>query len=154
MVGKRVRDALYIHRSATAGLSASHQDQLARAAVRLPDLPWTVARLARDHTGLMVYEDFSQAAFPALLEAWRVNLETGHVKGQSYRESANPLILHRKELLVNDTMAGRPIWAELTRQLVERGLFVDPHLIGRRQGWEARLAKAGLRLNGHRLCPI
>lgn len=154
MVGKRVRGALYVHRSACADLSAHYQDQLSQAAQRLPQLGWTVARLAPDHTGLMVYEDFGEVVFPALLEAWRIDLTDGRVIGRSYRETANPLIIHRKELLVTDAVADRALWAELTRQLVERGLFSDPHLIGRRRAWEARLAKARIRLDGHRLCPI
>ncbi|MFN3779250.1 MAG: hypothetical protein ACK4SI_09675 [Brevundimonas aurantiaca] len=154
MVGKRVRGALYVHRSAWTDLSAHHQDQLRDAARRVPQLPWTVARLSPDHTGLMIYEDFGRTPFPALLEAWRIDLGDGQVKGRSYRETANPLILHRKELLVTDAFADRPVWAELTRQLVDRGLFSDPHRIGRRQAWEARLAKAGIRLDGHRLCTI
>lgn len=154
MAGKRVRNALYIHRSAILGLDPAHQRQLSTAAAALPDLSWNVARLTSDHTGLMIYEDLAEAAFPALLEAWRVDHPAGAVSGRSYRRSSNPLILHRKELLVDDATVDRTKWAELTQALESAGLFAQPHLIGRRRAWESRLAKAGLRLEDHRLCPI
>jgi hypothetical protein len=42
-------------------------------------------------------------------------------------------------------------FARLTRQEEARGLLDETASIGTRQGWEARLAEKGFRLQGHRL---
>jgi hypothetical protein len=148
MVGKRVRDALYIHREAIALLDPTRLAMLDRAASAAPDCVWNVARLEPGVVGLLLYEAFDVAAFPALLASTRITLETGAIAQRSFANAANPLILHRKELLVAPDDPRVAAWARLTGDLQARGLFRDPHLIGRRDAWERRLADAGIRLEG------
>jgi len=83
-------------------------------------------------------------AFPALLAAVRVDLDEDAVFRTDYRGYENPPILHRKETLLSSEDPRRPAFAALTRFAEERGLFVQPHLIGNRKGWQARIAEAGL----------
>lgn len=154
MVGKRVRDAVYVHNSAVAHLSAGDQSRLQQALLVAGDTLWSVARVERAVVGLLLYPDFKEAAFPTLAASTRVDLTRGSVTRRSFEGSANPLILHRKELLVAPDHPQAHVWAALTASLESRGLFRDPHLIGRRAAWAKRLADAGVRIEGHALCPM
>lgn len=151
-IGKKVRGSLYLHRSALRGLDGVTADRLARVSFPV-GLDWNVVRIAPDHLGLQVYEDFAGAAFPALLESCRIDGD-GRTSRRDYRKSANPLILHRKELTVPMDTPGRNIWASMTEGLVALGLFNEVHLIGRRLPWEERLARQGIRIVDHAICPI
>lgn len=143
MVGKRVRGALYIHREAIGHLPERSAAMLSDAVALAADDNWNVARLEPNVIGLMYYEDFDQSAFPALLEAIRIELETGKVRRTSYRSSVNPLILHRKELLVDPADVRVKRWTATTRSLVSRGAFRESHRIGRAMEWSKRLAEFG-----------
>jgi len=77
-VGKRVGGALYVHREAL-DLIGDEAEAVATAARLLPDLPWNVAKISRDGVSLLVYEDFDEAAFPALLKSARVDPATGAI---------------------------------------------------------------------------
>jgi DNA phosphorothioation-associated putative methyltransferase len=152
MVGKRVRAALYVHRAALSRLTPEQQATVTRAATQTVR-PWNVARLEPTVVGLLLYEDFATEAFPALLASTRVDLATGSVSHREFANTANPLILHRKEQLVAPDMPGLEAWIALTSALEALGCFKDPHLIGRRRAWSARLADACVRVEGHQLCP-
>lgn len=154
MVGKKIRGALYIHRSAAHLLGDVDQERVRRAAGLVAPLEWNVARLEAEHIGLLLYEAFFERPFPALQVAIRVDLASGNVQQRTFNTSANPLILHRKELLLDPTEPAVEGWRQLTAQLEAKGLFRDNHLIGRQRQWAARLASAGFRLEGHRLCPL
>lgn len=148
MVGKRVRGALYIHREAIGHLPFSSAAILSDAVALAAGVTWNVARLEADVVGLMLYEDFGRSAFPALLEATRIDLKTGKISRTSYRSSVNPLILHRKELLVDPADARVERWTATTRSLVERGAFRENHRIGRAMEWSKRLAEFGFAATG------
>ncbi|RWI63457.1 hypothetical protein [Mesorhizobium sp.] len=154
MVGKRVRDALYVHRTAVDGLKPELRELLEAASQLVGDRPWNVARIEQQAVGLLLYEAFDAAAFPALIASTRIDLASGAVSSRNFKGSANPLILHRKEQLVSAEHPEAALWAELTAKLEALGCFRDPHLIGRRKAWEARLEAAGVRVEGHALCPI
>lgn len=153
MVGKRIRGALYIHRRAVGHLSDVMAMALTRAEALAAGDNWNVARLEPGVVGLLRYEDFDLSAFPALLGATRVDLRSGKVSRTSYRSSVNPLILHRKELLVDpaDTRVER--WTAMTRSLEECGAFTDNHRIGRAKAWQNRLAQLGLVAVGDQVRP-
>lgn len=148
MVGKRVRGALYVHRQAVGHLPADLAHTLARAETVASDDEWNVARLEPDVVGLLRYEDFDQSAFPSLLGATRVDLKSGNVRRTSYTGSANPLILHRKELLVDPAHPQVQRWSATTQMLEKRGAFVENHRIGRAREWRNRLAGMGLAVSG------
>lgn len=153
MLGKRVRGALYLHRSAISALAPAQQQVLQHALDLAGDVDWNVVRLEPRVIGLLLYEDFESAAFPALLASTRVDLVNGDVGHRDFASAENPLILHRKEQLVAPETPGVETWRCLTAELEHLGCFKDPHLIGRRQAWAARLAAAGVRVEGHQLCP-
>jgi hypothetical protein len=151
MLGKRVRGTLYVHRDAIRLLPAPAVETLELALAHAGDCPWNVARLEPGVVGLLFYEAFDTAPFPALRASTRVDLATGQATLRRF-DGPNPLILHRKEQLVAPDHPCAAIWRALTMELERRGCFRDPHLIGRRHAWETRLSDAGVRIEGHNLC--
>lgn len=152
--GKQVGGALYLHVSAMEGASATRKravDQAAQLA-GIADGAFNVVKIQGKpptRVSLLAYEDFDQNPFPALLEGWTVDLKEKRSVRRSYRNSANPPILHRKELLLTRDDPRRDTFARLTGELERRGLFENPHLIGFRRQWERRLADASISVRGH-----
>jgi DNA phosphorothioation-associated putative methyltransferase len=154
VIGKRVRGALYVHRDGIALLAATHAQQLAHAVDLAGPAAWNVARLEPSVIALLCYDDFDADPFPALRASTRVDLASGQVATRDFSGAQNPLILHRKEQLVAPDHPHADDWRALTLALEARGLFREPHLIGRRDAWRHRLAEAGVRVENHHLCPI
>jgi DNA phosphorothioation-associated putative methyltransferase len=151
-VGKRVRGALYVHHSALADLPAPERALIERASRLTEDFHWSVARLDLVGTvGLLDYPEFDSDAFPALARAALVDVSAPSVRFTDYHNSANPLILHRKELLVSAGHPQRLAWAALTTELEQLGLFRDWSRIGRRDVWRAMLTDAGRDTQGQKL---
>ena len=107
-----------------------------------------------DEVALLRYEEFSEAAFPALIESWNVKTQSAHFSHRSYVNSSNPPILHRKELLLFKDDPNYQKYEELTRQAEELGLFANPRTIGFQKKWESLIAQSGYRLCGHSLVPV
>lgn len=103
---------------------------------------------------LLHYPTLSEDPFPALLESWRVHPATALVSHRTYRESLNPPILHRTELLLEHTHPRRQQLAELTAVCEGLGLFEEPTKIGFKCHWEALIAARGYRISGFNLIPI
>jgi DNA phosphorothioation-associated putative methyltransferase len=154
MAGKIVRGAHYVHRSAIH-LLASRQRILLESAQPSSSLSdWNVVRIESGAVAFLEYEDFDRVEFPALRRSQRINLADCKSSTRDYRSSENPLILHRKELTLDPADSRVEEWSKLTAALVERGLFQELHLIGRRRHWSARLRAAGLQVVEHKLCPV
>ena len=152
-VGKRVGGATYLHVSAIAATDEGTRRKVDRAASLADGQPWNVVKVTRDAVSLLLYEEFDEAAFPALLRSARVDLEDGTVSVTDYEKRANPPILHRKETLLPPNDPWRPAFAALTRLAEDHGLFKDSTRIGTRNAWRARLHAAGLEIHGYRLVP-
>jgi DNA phosphorothioation-associated putative methyltransferase len=150
-VGKRVGGYLYLHRSAQDRLPGGDRIALLRAVEMAPDINWNVSKTSADKVSLLLYEDFSRQAFPALLSATKIDLATGTTKFTDYSGRANPPILHRKELLLPPDDARIPAFAAITRLAEEKGLFADTKTIGTREAWNRLVEAAGLRIDGPRL---
>ncbi len=147
-VGKLVRGALYVHGDAVLLLPPERQAAVRRAAEIAAGFEWNVARLDNvGVVGLLRYADFETEAFPRLFAAARVELD-GCVRYTSYAGSWNPLILHRKELLVGDDHPLRARWAEVTERIERLGLLEDHNRIGRLSAWIEMLRAAGLDSQG------
>lgn len=153
-IGKRVGRTLYLSVTALQGLAADHKDKVSRAVGFAGDPTWNVCKIERDFVSLLLYENFDDAAFPALLYSTRVDLRNGRVSNTDYSGRKNPPILHRKEMLLAPDDSRRPAFAALTRMAEEHGLFSESHLIGTRQAWLAKVARAGLEVRGPRLVSV
>jgi len=170
--GKQVGQFTYLHTSALTQGQAEVIDEAAKVAGTVNGIPpfnvvkvklitWvkeangkgTPERLP-DPTciSLLEYPDFFEAAFPALRESYKVNLDTGSVKWLSHRN--NQPILHRKELLLPANHPKRAKFAALTRQAEQAGLFANTRIIGRVEAWIALLKEKGLRVVDHDLVPL
>ena len=151
MVGKRVGQARYIHRSAVDHLKATIHDNLNRALQSVPnDFQWSVLKVSgkEEQTfSFLDYQEFSSAAFPELRASLLVNLEEDEVKLRRY-SAANPPILHRKELLLAADHPLRDRFAQLTQFLEDKGLFKNMANKGTRRIWTETLAEAGLVVDG------
>ena len=152
--GKQVGGVLYLHVSALEGVSATRKRAVDRAAqlAGIASGAFNVVKIQGTppiRVSLLAYEDFDQNPFPALLEGWTVDLKAERSVRRNYRNSGNPPILHRKELLLAADDSRRAAFARLTAELERRGLFEDPHLIGFRRQWERRLADAKVSVSGH-----
>src|SRR5262249_18995776 len=97
------------------------------------------------------YPDFETDPHPALLRSVEWNLRTREIDGLDFADSANPLILHRKEAFLRPDDPLRAKFERLTRQEERAGLLDETASIGTRDGWQARLSAAGFVLRGHRL---
>ena len=152
-IGKRVGPAIYIHRDAAASLPLELANLLEIAGSIACDVAWNVAKVGHSTTSLLLYEEFDQVAFPALLKSVAIDLKTRTVRHTDYAKRANPPILHRKELLLAPDDPRRPTFAALTRAAEEHGLFRQANRIGTRRVWSELIAGAGLELHGHVLVP-
>jgi DNA phosphorothioation-associated putative methyltransferase len=152
-VGKVVGRATYIHRDAIRRLPQRLQDVVADAVAKAPGADWNVCKVAPGAASLLLYQEFDEAPFPALLRSWTVDLEAGSTRETDYRARGNPPILHRKELLLDLDDPRRPVFAALTRAAEAQGLFAEANKIGTREAWNMRLVAAGLELRGHSLVP-
>ena len=152
-IGKRIGGATYLHVSAVAAADEGARRKVDRAASLAVGQLWNVVKVTSDAVSLLLYEDFDEAAFPALLRSARVSLEGGTVSVTDYGKRANPPILHRKETLLPPDDPRWPAFAALTRLAEDHDLFKDSTRIGTRDAWRARLHAAGLEIHGHRLVP-
>lgn len=156
--GKVVGLRQYLHVLGFDQTAPETQAAVAKAAerARLADGAYNVVRLNLhgDSLSLLDYPGFFDQPFPALAQSWKVDTVTGRITYRDYRESRNPPILHRKELLLPPGHQDVERFAELTENLESLGLFEDSVRIGFRMQWEALLRERGYRVIGHDVVPL
>ena len=156
-IGKRIGGFLYVHMSALSALSADDQKKVHAAsqiAGLSPENDFNVVKLGLNgstRVGLLEYSDFENDPFPALRIACSVDLETKTATRRQFTHSANPPILHRKELLITDRHPGFGEYRALTEALEKAGLYAESRTIGHKRQWVERLEQAGFAVNGHQL---
>ena len=127
-VGKRVGGARYYHTTAIPWSDPKSQKAIEAATqiARLRSDAFNVVKIQGEppkRISLLAYEDFDDNAFPALLDSWTIDLNEPRCAYRTYRTSANPPILHRKELLLAPDDTRREGFADLTKELERRNLF-------------------------------
>lgn len=153
-VGKLLPNALYVHRSALAGLSPLLRVYEGCARMYIGDVPdANIIKLHRfsGKVSYLAYPDFDATPHPALYRGVKVALRSREVVCYDYGESDNPPVLHRKEAFVLPDYPDYAKFERLTQQEERQGLLDDAAGIGNRQGWNARLLDRGFELRGHRL---
>lgn len=156
-IGKRLPTAVYLSRTLTSTLPEMLLATLRRAETAAePDPQWNLIKLNTDQYAInfLSYPEFDFDPHPALTEATKINLNTGTVIRTSYRERANPPILHRKETFLSQDDPRIAEFAALTRQEEEAGLYRDPSRIGLRLQWQTLLRRLGLTHRGHLLVEL
>jgi DNA phosphorothioation-associated putative methyltransferase len=146
VIGKRAREALYVHRSAWPALPLGHRVLITKAAAAARHHTATLAKIRHDGRGvsLLDYPEFDHDPHPALAKAYTVDLRDGSVRVSDYGSSENPPILHRKEELVASTHPRYAAWSAQTLAEEECGLYPAGMLsrIGFRKVWEPMWKKA------------
>lgn len=157
--GKRIAGRRYFHASLIGSLDPETTHTIARASeianVQL-DSDFNVIRLdALDESvALLSYPAFFLDACPTLARSWKVSIKDQRATLRSYKDSFNPPVLHRKELLLEGSDPRRPPFERLTAELESLRCFDDPVRIGFKLQWENLLRERGFRLVGHQLVPI
>lgn len=149
-VGKRVGGFLYLHKDALPLAGEEVRQAVGRAEGLSGGFEWNVAKVSPKRQSLLLYEDFSASAFPALLRSLSFDAE-GRPSVIDYSGRDNPPILHRKEALLSPDDPRQPAFAAITRRAEELGLFKNSNRIGTRKNWTELLEGAGLRVEGGRL---
>lgn len=153
---KRVGPALYVHKTAVDELPPT-----ARQVVESLPSGWTVARADMRRgapAGVMLgwTTSWEKYEHPALLrsQVYRPNDEGVWVPGsmRRFNPSTAP-IYHRKESMVGKSHPQRAQFAALTAQEAAAGLL-GRRDIGREHEWAVALAKAGFRIEDHKLIPV
>jgi hypothetical protein len=152
-LGKRLPQAVYIHAAALEAIEPTLM-RIANSAVSKTSEPWNVIKFGRERPliSLLWYPRFFDDGFPELLSSTTVDLLTGTVSTRSYAPNTAP-VLHRKEEMLPRDHACFDEAAALTREAEAFGLFDGTRDIGHKPSWEARLARVGLRVVGHKLEP-
>lgn len=159
MTGKVVGKHRYFHTQLLPHLNGDDRKRV-EAAIRLvgiiPCEDFNVVKFVAEaaQVSLLDYSGFFDEAFPILRRYWTVDLKRNTYRHRTYEDSANPPILHRKELLLPLDHPDRRAYQELTNAAEQIGLFDDPVRIGFLRPWEILLAQKGYRIVGHQLVPI
>lgn len=154
-VGKRLPESVYAHVEALPLWPGEVRDavEAARALAGVTAEAFQVVKVATRgrKVSLLAYPRFFEEAFPMLSTSWAVDLEAGTVIYREYAAHENAPILHRKEKMLPPGHPRAGEFAALTAAAERLGLFEDVKAIGRRAPWEARLARLGIRFEGHQL---
>lgn len=154
-VGKLMPEALYVHVSAIEELPLGLRlyESIARRLVGTGgEANLIKLHIDRPVVSYLYYPAFDGDPHPALAWSMVIDLQTFRINVTSYEASANPPILHRKELFVAESYPYREKFARLTRQETKWDLYDGcTGSIGNRQQWQRRLDVAGLDFRGHRL---
>jgi DNA phosphorothioation-associated putative methyltransferase len=155
-LGKKLPDALYIHRSAlqnTGLLNDVATGAQERASKEIPGLQWNLVKFHRYKMvlSLLWYPHFDSEAHPALHQSVVVNLFTGEMTRRNYASSKNPPILHRKELFL---IPGYPLFNDferLTEQEEDMGLLKECSKVGFRNQWLERCSSMDVSFDGNKV---
>ncbi len=153
-VGKLLPEAIYIHTSALNSLDPLLRVYEGCARAYLGEVEGANIIKIHRHSGkisYLAYSGFESDPHPALLRSVKLSLRTRELECLDYSKSANPPILHRKEVFLDPSHPLHSRFAKLTKQEEAHGLLDDASSIGTRQGWMARLAAGGFVIRGHRV---
>ena len=152
--GKVVGEAQYLHKSALSMLADAEKAKLLECLKLIDETtPWSVVKFdLKDpqKVSLLEYSDFTEDAFPVLLNGTNIDLSSGVIKHRAYSLS-NPPVLHRKELLLPPTDTNRDKYAKLTQELEELGAFINISELGTKQRWVKRLEELGIEIVEHEI---
>ncbi|MHA2938001.1 DNA phosphorothioation-associated putative methyltransferase [Vibrio sp. RC27] len=157
-VGKRLPDAVYLHKDALGAAP----DQLQRfipavaQAVNVPNEQWNLIKLFKNEfrLSLLNYPEFYNDSYPALEQSLNVDLSKLSHKITCYRESDNPPILHRKETMVLPDSDYYEHFVALTQEGEKAGLYDNTRIIGFKNSWLNLIHKNGYQLVEGRLIKI
>ena len=151
-IGKKLPDALYVHKSAEAQLSPLLQLMVLTARQIVGEIAYDLIKIGTDGKKLsfLAYKDFDSDPHPELAYSLKLYLPKATYAIRSYTDSLNPPILHRKETFVDQLHPRYAEYALLTKQEEEFNLLSRTD-IGTRHGWQTMLASRSLRIENNRV---
>ena len=151
LVGKLLPEDLYVHRSGVGSLPALLQVLVEAAFLVVGPQDAEIVKISRHGRSLsfLWYPDFDSVAHPALHHSLRVHLPRAEFQWRDFASSANPPVLHRKELFVDADYPNRERFERLTRSEERAKLLDSPP--GQRESWEVFLHDHGYQVRGHTL---
>ncbi|MFM2064772.1 MAG: hypothetical protein RLZZ507_4443 [Cyanobacteriota bacterium] len=152
--GKLLPDAFYIHILAlhTLDIQLQQYESLARSVAPQAEKATLVKFSTNKHKiSYLFYPDFDTDPHPALHSSIQVDVENLTFNFRDYTDTDNPPILHRKETFVTPEYPFYEEFAALTRDQEAIGLLNNTRGIGTRLGWEERLKRYGVEIQGHTL---
>ena len=152
IVGKKLPDSLYVHKTAEAQLPPLLRLMILTARQIVGDVEYDLIKISMDgkKISFLRYPDFDNIAHPELAYSVRVYLPTASYGIKNFSNSENPPILHRKESFLDPLHPRYAEFAQLSAQ--EEGLgLLSRSDIGMRKGWEALLKENHLAIVGHSL---
>lgn len=155
--GKNLKDAIYVYYK-----SLSPKDKrLKRFVDKLIKEqniiePFNVIKFAKHSIKLsfLYYPEFFLIPHPTLYRSVVVSYPSGLLKVICYKDSLNPPILHRKELLLRKNSKLIKRFSKLTNSEEAAGLYDNTRTIGFKKNWERLLKEKGLAYQGHKLVRI
>lgn len=152
-IGKLTPEALYVHTSALDRLHPLLRlyEGCARALTGTIQghVVLKIHRL-KPQISYLLYPNFDKKGHPEITASVVCRLSTLEVAYRDYRDSNNPHILHRKDLLVDESYPLFDKFERLTKQEQRAGLLGQTQ-IGTLKGWQECLRLAGFRVSGHTL---
>lgn len=152
---KKVREKLYLHRSAIQELDNNLQSKLEEASILIPDdFEWNILRfdLKSDQISFLKYNNFELDPHPNLVDSITIAVLTRKVK-HWHASLKNPPILHRKETFLTNNDPNFYRFHNLTLQEEAAGLLNPEilHRIGFKKYWEELLESKNLQIINHEL---
>lgn len=156
-IGKVLPDAVYLHSSALEHVSPELRAFL-ESAIKATDASAVTYNILKFHTrdfkvSLLNYPKFFDESYPELESSCTLDLTRHKRRLQSYADSENPPILHRKETFLHPEHPAVPTFREITEEGEEAGLYEKPNGIGFKKSWERLLKRKGYILVDGRLKP-
>ena len=156
LFGKKLPDAVYIHVSALPDVPDVIKDAVTEAVSLAKPDSFDMIKIGRKKPtiSLLRYPDFWSDPFPAISDAWTVDLAARTVKHSKWKLGDSTPILHRKESFLPPDDPNIPALTAVTRELERRGLFASTSSIGVRGVWDYMLREAGVKVVGQKVVDI
>lgn len=154
-VGKRLPDAVYLHKDAFSALPPllAKFIKVVAAALKIADSDWNIVKLSKTdfRLSLLHYPDFYSDPYPVLKQSVTVDLAKLQHRLTRYDEHDNPPILHRKELFILAEHPDYESFCLITQEGEAAGLYDNPRMIGFKASWLRLIAKHGYEVVDGRL---
>jgi DNA phosphorothioation-associated putative methyltransferase len=154
-IGKKLPDAVYIHRSGIADLPKKLLNLIIAVgkALKIDPESWDIVKLSRSKfsLSLLSYPTFFDESYPPLKKSVTVDLSKLSHKVTDYSDYDNPPILHRKETMVAPSHPSYDEFCTVTQEGESAGLYGNTRHIGFKASWEAIIRSHGYELVDGRL---
>lgn len=156
--GKRLPDAVYLHKSAI-DLLPSRLLQFIKFQIinhDLADKDWDILKLSKTsfRISLLHYPHFYDDPYPELQKSYCIDMKNNKYREIDYSNSQNPPILHRKETFIKKDAPYYEAFCEITKEAEKLGLYEHTKNIGYKRQWFALIQSKGYKIQGNKLIKL